>query len=49
MPAACTLMERLLEEVSFNADYRAADRVDAQYVRERLGSLAEDHDLSHIL
>jgi ATP-dependent HslUV protease ATP-binding subunit HslU len=46
-----TLMERLLEEVSFNAaDYRGQRiRVDAQYVRERLGSLAEDRDLSRYI
>lgn len=44
-------MERLLEEVSFNAaDYRGQRiRVDAQYVRERLGSLAEDRDLSRYI
>ena len=46
-----TLMERLLEEVSFNAaDYTGQRiRVDAQYVRELLCSLAEDRDLSRYL
>jgi ATP-dependent HslUV protease ATP-binding subunit HslU len=43
-----TVMERLLEELSFEAEDRIGDavRVDADYVRERLGGLAQDADLS---
>jgi ATP-dependent HslUV protease ATP-binding subunit HslU len=43
-----TVMERLLEELSFEAEDRVGDavRVDADYVRERLGGLAQDADLS---
>lgn len=46
-----TLMERLLEDVSFNAHAYKGQRllIDAQYVRERLGSLAEDRDLSRYI
>ena len=43
-----TVMEKLLEEVSFEAEDRKGDtvRVDAAYVRERLAGLAQDADLS---
>jgi ATP-dependent HslUV protease ATP-binding subunit HslU len=43
-----TVMERLLEELSFAAeDHRGETvRVDADYVRERLAGLASDTDLS---
>lgn len=46
-----TLMERLLEEVSFNAQVYKGQRIliDAAYVRQRLGSLAEDRDLSRYI
>ncbi len=41
-------MEKLLEELSFEAEDRAGETVtvDADYVRERLGGLARDTDLS---
>ena len=43
-----TVMERLLEELSFEAEDRKGQTVtiDAAYVRERLSSLAQDADLS---
>jgi len=43
-----TVMEKLLEEVSFEAGRRAAEaiRVDAAYVDARLGELAINEDLS---
>jgi ATP-dependent HslUV protease ATP-binding subunit HslU len=43
-----TVMERLLEELSFEAEDRVGDtvRIDAAYVRERLADLAKDTDLS---
>jgi ATP-dependent HslUV protease ATP-binding subunit HslU len=43
-----TVMERLLEELSFEAEDRAGDtvRIDGAYVRERLADLAKDSDLS---
>ena len=43
-----TIMERLLEELSFEAPDRKRGRVeiDAAYVRQRLHDLAEDEDLS---
>ncbi|MGA2258435.1 MAG: ATP-dependent protease ATPase subunit HslU [Thermoguttaceae bacterium] len=43
-----TIMERLLEELSFEAPDRRRGRVeiDAAYVRQRLHDLAEDEDLS---
>lgn len=43
-----TLMERLLEEVSFHACDRSGDQlsVDAEYVNKHLEKLAEDEDLS---
>jgi ATP-dependent HslUV protease ATP-binding subunit HslU len=43
-----TIMERLLEELSFEAPDREHGRVeiDAAYVRQRLHDLAEDEDLS---
>ena len=43
-----TVMERLLEEVSFEAEEHAGETVtiDAAYVRERLDELAGDTDLS---
>ena len=43
-----TVMEKLLEELSFEAEDRAGETVtvDADYVRERLGGLARDTDLS---
>jgi ATP-dependent HslUV protease ATP-binding subunit HslU len=43
-----TVMERLLEELSFEAEDRAGETVtiDAAYVREKLAGLAGDSDLS---
>ena len=43
-----TVMERLLEELSFEAEDRAGESVmiDADYVREKLSGLAQDADLS---
>ena len=43
-----TVMERLLEEISFEAEDHAGETVtvDAAYVRERLAGLASDTDLS---
>jgi len=43
-----TVMERLLEDLSFEAEDRTGDTVtiDAGYVRDRLSGLAQDSDLS---
>nr|WP_239807386.1 ATP-dependent protease ATPase subunit HslU [Croceicoccus hydrothermalis] len=43
-----TVMEKLLEEVSFDAEERGGSTVsvDRDYVRERLAELAQDSDLS---
>jgi ATP-dependent HslUV protease ATP-binding subunit HslU len=43
-----TVMERLLEDISFEAEDRTGETVviDAAYVRERLADLAGDTDLS---
>ena len=43
-----TIMEKLLEELSFEAEDRVGETVtiDAAYVRERLTELAGDTDLS---
>ncbi|MEN9717826.1 MAG: ATP-dependent protease ATPase subunit HslU, partial [Pseudomonadota bacterium] len=43
-----TVMEKLLEDLSFEAEDRTGEtiRVDAAYVRERLNGLAQDTDLS---
>jgi len=43
-----TVMERLLEELSFEAEDRQGEtvRIDAAYVRERLAGLAKNSDLS---
>ena len=43
-----TVMEKLLEELSFTAEDRQGETVtvDAAYVRERLADLAQDADLS---
>jgi len=43
-----TIMEKLLEELSFEAEDRRGETVtiDAAYVRERLTELAGDTDLS---
>src|SRR4051812_6552991 len=46
-----TVLEKLLEEVSFTASDRSGDtvRVDAAYVREKVGSLVEAADLSRFI
>lgn len=45
-----TLLERLLESVSFDAsDLTEAVVVDAEYVNEHLGKIAEDEDLSQFI
>ena len=43
-----TVMEKLLEDLSFEAEDRAGETVlvDADYVRVRLAGLAKDSDLS---
>ncbi len=43
-----TVMERLLEDLSFEAEDRQGEtvRIDGAYVRERLAELAKDSDLS---
>jgi len=46
-----TIIERLLEEVSFRAPDMAGEHIhiDAEYVNESLGELAEDEDLSRYI
>jgi ATP-dependent HslUV protease ATP-binding subunit HslU len=46
-----TVMERLLETVSFDAVERGGEsvRIDARYVDEHLGELAKDEDLSRYI
>ncbi len=46
-----TVMEKLLEEISFTASDRSGDsvKIDADYVRERVGDLAKDSDLSKFI
>jgi ATP-dependent HslUV protease ATP-binding subunit HslU len=44
------LLERLLEKVSFAAtDLSEAVVVDAEYVNEHLGKIAQDEDLSQFI
>ena len=47
-----TILERLLEEISFSASDQPAGTallIDAAYVQERVGSLAKDSDLSRFI
>src|SRR5690606_18478607 len=46
-----TVMEKMLEEVSFTASDRDGETliVDAAYVREKVGALAKDTDLSRFI
>jgi ATP-dependent HslUV protease ATP-binding subunit HslU len=46
-----TIVERVLEEISFDAPERAGERVvvDAAYVSERIGDIASDEDLSNAI
>ena len=43
-----TVMEKLLEEISFTASDKPGQKIsiDAAYVRERVGTLAKSGDLS---
>ncbi len=46
-----TVMERILDEISFDAADRHGDKVviDAAYVREHIGDLAKNADLSKFI
>ena len=46
-----TILERVVEDISFEAPDRAEKRVviDAAYVRQRLEALAKDEDLSRFI
>lgn len=46
-----TVLERLLEEISFQASDKSGEKfkVDAKYVDQQLKSLAKDEDLSHYI
>jgi len=46
-----TIMERLLEELSFDAPERQGEKVivDAEYVRQRIDELCKDEDLSKFI
>ena len=46
-----TVMERILDEISFDAGDRAGERIviDADYVREHVGALAKNADLSKFI
>ncbi|OYV91674.1 MAG: HslU--HslV peptidase ATPase subunit, partial [Planctomycetia bacterium 21-64-5] len=46
-----TIMERLLEELSFEAPEKKGDRlkIDAGYVNQRLEKVAKDEDLSQFI
>lgn len=46
-----TILERLLEELSFQAPEQAAGlvRIDASYVQQRLAGLVRDHDVSRYI
>jgi ATP-dependent HslUV protease ATP-binding subunit HslU len=46
-----TVMERLLDEISFTAPDRNGEsvRVDAAYVKEHVGDLAKNADLSRFI
>ncbi|HEX4297933.1 MAG TPA: HslU--HslV peptidase ATPase subunit, partial [Devosia sp.] len=46
-----TIMERLVEDISFNADEKTGQtiRIDAAYVAERVGRMASDADLSRFV
>ena len=46
-----TVMERLLEDISFNASDRSGEtvKIDADYVRENVADLAKDADLSKFI
>ena len=46
-----TVMERVLDEISFSATDKSGDtvRIDEEYVRSRVGDLAKDQDLSRFI
>ena len=46
-----TVMERILDEISFDAADKAGEKVviDAAYVREHIGDLAKNADLSKFI
>jgi hypothetical protein len=46
-----TIMERLVEDISFGADERQGEtiRIDAAYVGDKVGKLAGDTDLSRFV
>lgn len=46
-----TILERLLETVSFDASDRGGEKIhiDAEYVNKQLAALAKDEDLSHYI
>ena len=46
-----TIMEKLLEDLSFNAPERSGDKVmiDAEQVRDRLAKISQDEDLSRYI
>jgi len=46
-----TIMEKLLDDVSYTAPERSGEtiRIDASYVREKLGPILEDQDLSRYI
>ncbi|WP_395812636.1 ATP-dependent protease ATPase subunit HslU [Devosia sp.] len=46
-----TIMERLVEDISFDAPDKSGQsiRIDAAYVRERIGKMADDTDLSRFV
>ena len=48
---AATIMERVLEEISFSATERQGEKlvIDATYVRARVEDLAKDQDLSRFI
>lgn len=47
----CTILERLLEEISFEAPERTGEtiEIDAAYVQERLKDVTQDEDLSRFI
>ncbi|MDU0957051.1 MAG: HslU--HslV peptidase ATPase subunit, partial [Bradyrhizobium sp.] len=46
-----TVMERVLDEISFTASDRSGEtmRVDAAYVQQHIGDLAKNADLSRFI
>ncbi|HOW17495.1 MAG TPA: ATP-dependent protease ATPase subunit HslU [Phycisphaerae bacterium] len=46
-----TIMEKVVEDISFNAPDQAGDRItiDAKYVRDRLADVVKDEDLSRFI